>query len=74
MPYGFYPSANFFAVEDIGVDVVKTGCFITRNVIEIGGGRCVSIAVRRAAVVADPVMVAMGGEALAQPDAGAALL
>lgn len=72
VPTDFIRQQISLVAEDIGVDVVKTGMLHNTAVIETVVGALQQYC-PKAAVVVDPVMVAKGGQALLQPDAGAAL-
>lgn len=72
VPTDFIKQQISLVAEDIGVDAVKTGMLHNTAVIDTVVS-ALQLHCSKAAVVVDPVMVAKGGQALLQPDAGAAL-
>ncbi len=72
VPTDFIKQQISLVAEDVGVDVVKTGMLHNTAVIDTVVSALQQYC-PKAAVVVDPVMIAKGGQALLQPDAGAAL-
>lgn len=72
VPTDFIKQQISLVAEDIGVDAVKTGMLHNTAVIDTVVSALQQYC-PKAAVVVDPVMIAKGGQALLQPEAGAAL-
>jgi len=72
VPTDFIKQQISLVAEDIGVDVVKTGMLHNIAVIDTVVS-ALQLHCPKAAIVVDPVMIAKGGQALLQPEAGTAL-